>query len=35
MFNIKTMNAIAQKGIDELKAESCAVSPDESAPDAL
>ena len=35
MFNIKTMNAIAQKGIDELKAESCAVSPDEAAPDAL
>ena len=35
LFNIKTMNAIAQKGIDELKAESCAVSPDEAAPDAL
>ena len=27
MFKIKTMNAIAEKGLDELKAESCAVSP--------
>ena len=30
MFNIKTMNAIAEKGLDELRAESCAVSPDET-----
>ena len=35
MFNIKTMNAIAEKGLDELKAEKCAVSPEMSAPDAL
>ena len=35
MFNIKTMNAIAEKGLDELKAENCAVSPEMSAPDAL
>ena len=35
MFNIKTMNAIADKGIDELRAAGCAVSPDENAPDAL
>ena len=35
MFNIKTMNAIAEKGLDELKAENCAVSPEMGAPDAL
>ena len=35
MFNIKTMNAIAEKGLDELKAENCVVSPDETTPDAL
>ena len=35
MFNIKTMNAIAEKGLDELRAEKCAVSPEMSAPDAL
>ncbi len=35
MFNIKTMNAIADKGIDELRAAGCNVSPDENAPDAL
>lgn len=35
MFNIKTMNAIAEKGLDELKTEKCAVSPEMSAPDAL
>ena len=29
------MNAIAEKGLDELKAENCAVSPDETTPDAL
>ena len=32
MFKIKTMNAIAEKGLDELKAEKCAVSPEMSAP---
>ena len=35
MFKIKAMNAIAEKGLDELKAENCAVSPEMSAPDAL
>ena len=35
MFKIKTMNAIAAKGIAELTAEGCAVSADETAPDAL